>query len=147
MLNSLFTVSISFTFFFQLLDSGYYKVNGTHVHFPFSDSNLSLFFPPFPPLPSLLVPLFAPYPNRDEEIIEATMLELERLFPTEVKADQSLAKIVKYHVIKTPLSVYKATTGRQAYRPGQTTPISNFYLAGDYTMQVGFLFPNKYGFK
>lgn len=29
----------------------------------------------------------------DEDIIEATMKELERLFPTEIKADQSLAKV------------------------------------------------------
>lgn len=29
----------------------------------------------------------------DEDIIDATMKELERLFPTEIKADQSLAKV------------------------------------------------------
>jgi uncharacterized protein with NAD-binding domain and iron-sulfur cluster len=29
----------------------------------------------------------------DEDIIAATMTELERLFPTEIKADQSLAKV------------------------------------------------------
>jgi 15-cis-phytoene desaturase len=38
-------------------------------------------------------------------------------------------------VVKTPRSVYKATPGRQQYRPSQQTPISNFYLTGDYTMQ------------
>ena len=65
------------------------------------------------------------------------MIELERLFPTEIKADQSKAKILKSIVVKTPRSVYKATTGRQAFRPGQTTPVANFYLAGDFTMQVG----------
>lgn len=52
----------------------------------------------------------------DEDIIAATMTELERLFPTEIKADQSLAKILKYKVVKTPLSVYKATAGREDYR-------------------------------
>ena len=41
----------------------------------------------------------------------------------------------KYHVVKTPRSVYTATPGRQACRPSQKTPIANFYLAGDYTMQ------------
>lgn len=38
----------------------------------------------------------------DSDIIGATMKELERLFPNEIAADQSKAKIVKYHVVKTP---------------------------------------------
>lgn len=38
----------------------------------------------------------------DSEIIEATMKELAKLFPDEISADQSKAKILKYHVIKTP---------------------------------------------
>ena len=63
------------------------------------------------------------------------MKELERLFPTEIRADQSMAKILKSKVIKTPLSVYKSTAGREAFRPTQRTPIKNFYLAGDYTKQ------------
>jgi 15-cis-phytoene desaturase len=37
--------------------------------------------------------------------------------------------------VKTPRSVYKAIPGRQQYRPSQKTPIANFYLTGDYTMQ------------
>ena len=71
----------------------------------------------------------------DEEIIAATMIELERLFPGEIKADGSIAKVLKSKVIKTPRSVYSATTGREAFRPVQTTPIDNFFLAGDYTKQ------------
>ena len=39
------------------------------------------------------------------------MQELEQLFPNEVKADGSLAAIEKYHVVKTPLSVYKTVPG------------------------------------
>merc|ERR1719161_3159292 len=62
----------------------------------------------------------------DEEIIEATMGELERLFPTEIAADGSKAKLLKYAVVKTPRSVYAAIPGRNKYRPGQTTPIPNF---------------------
>jgi 15-cis-phytoene desaturase len=34
----------------------------------------------------------------------------------EIAADQSMAKILKYKVVKTPLSVYKATAGREDYR-------------------------------
>jgi 15-cis-phytoene desaturase len=70
----------------------------------------------------------------DEEIIAATMIEIEKLFPAHFTGDNP-AKLRKYKVVKTPRSVYKATPGRQACRPTQTTPISNFYLTGDYTMQ------------
>jgi 15-cis-phytoene desaturase len=68
----------------------------------------------------------------DEDIVAATMVELEKLFPDQIPEP---AKVLKYHVVKTPRSVYKATPGRQECRPTQTTPISNFYLTGDYTMQ------------
>lgn len=68
----------------------------------------------------------------DEEIVAATMAELEKLFPEEIPHK---AKLLKSHVVKTPRSVYKATPGRQAHRPSQKTPIPNFYLSGDYTMQ------------
>lgn len=70
----------------------------------------------------------------DDEIVAATMAELEKLFPQHFGSEDS-AKLLKYHVIKTPRSVYKATPGRQQYRPSQVTPIANFYLTGDYTMQ------------
>jgi 15-cis-phytoene desaturase len=68
----------------------------------------------------------------DEEIVAATMAELEKLFPDEIP---QRAKLLKSHVVKTPRSVYKATPGRQACRPNQVTSIPNFYLTGDYTMQ------------
>ncbi|KJH70873.1 15-cis-phytoene desaturase [Aliterella atlantica] len=70
----------------------------------------------------------------DEEIIAATMGELEKLFPDHFGGSET-ASLLKYHVVKTPRSVYKATPGRQQYRPSQTTPIKNFFLTGDYTMQ------------
>ncbi|KAK3234229.1 hypothetical protein CYMTET_55509 [Cymbomonas tetramitiformis] len=71
----------------------------------------------------------------DEEIIAATMLELERLFPTEIAADNSKAKLLKYSVVKTPRSVYAAVPGRNKFRPSQETPIPNLILAGDFTYQ------------
>lgn len=70
----------------------------------------------------------------DEEIIAATMQELEKLFPQHLTGENP-AKLRKYKVVKTPRSVYTASPGRQAYRPTQETPIKNFYLAGSYTMQ------------
>lgn len=70
----------------------------------------------------------------DQEIADATMAELEKLFPDHFGCSQP-ARLLKYHVVKTPRSVYKTTPGRQQYRPSQVTPIANFYLTGDYTMQ------------
>ncbi|MEH1934713.1 MAG: 15-cis-phytoene desaturase [Nostoc sp.] len=70
----------------------------------------------------------------DQEIVAATIAELEKLFPDHFGGDNP-ATLLKSHVVKTPRSVYKATPGRQQYRPAQVTPIANFYLAGSYTMQ------------
>jgi len=73
----------------------------------------------------------------NEEIIEATMTELARLFPTEIGpgAPNGSAKLLKHAVVKVPRSVYAAIPGRNKYRPSQETPISNFTLAGDWTSQ------------
>ncbi|NET36662.1 MAG: 15-cis-phytoene desaturase [Cyanothece sp. SIO1E1] len=68
----------------------------------------------------------------DQEIVAATMAELEKLFPDQIPHP---AKLLKSKVVKTPRSVYTATPGRQQCRPTQVTPIKNFYLTGDYTMQ------------
>ena len=87
---------------------------------------------------SMLELVFAPadewITRKDEEIIEATMNELTKLFPIHFEGDNQ-AKLRKYKVVKTPLSVYKAIPGCQKLRPDQTTPIKNFFLTGDYTMQ------------
>jgi len=70
----------------------------------------------------------------DAEILAVTMQELAKLFPRHLTGDNP-ARLRKYKIVKTPRSVYKATPGRQAYRPTQQTPIPNFFLAGSYTMQ------------
>lgn len=88
---------------------------------------------------SMLELVFAPaeewISRSDTEIIDATMKELEKLFPDEISSDQTKAKIVKYHVVKTPRSVYKTVPGSEPCRPLQRSPIKGFYLAGDYTKQ------------
>merc|ERR1719454_2703979 len=82
----------------------------------------------------------------DEEIMDATMGELARLFPTEIANDPNWpstskqgpggkAKLRKYAVVKTPRSVYAAIPGRNKYRPSQETPIPHFTMAGDWTSQ------------
>lgn len=85
---------------------------------------------------SMLELVFAPAADwiskSDEEILDATLKELHNLFPDQIPEP---AKLLKYHIVKTPRSVYKATPGRQKHRPVQNTPIKNFYLTGDFTMQ------------
>jgi 15-cis-phytoene desaturase len=60
----------------------------------------------YDPDKSMLELVFAPadkwISKSDQEIIDATMEELAKLFPNEIAADQSKAKILKYHVVKTP---------------------------------------------
>ena len=87
---------------------------------------------------SMLELVFAPAKDwigrPDEEIIAATMKELERLFPQHFGGEDQ-AVLRKSKVVKTPLSVYKTTPNCQPLRPTQKTPIPNFYMAGDYTLQ------------
>ena len=71
----------------------------------------------------------------DEEIMAATMKELEKLFPEHLPGP---AKVLKSHVVKTPRSIYTAIPGREPFRPEQTSPIQNFFLAGSYTAQPFF---------
>merc|ERR1719231_1800580 len=95
-------------------------------------SMLELVFAPCSPIAGGKVNWIA---KSDQEIIDATMMELERLFPTEIASDMSKAVLLKYAVVKTPRSVYAAIPGRNKYRPSQETPVSNFVLAGDWTSQ------------
>lgn len=87
---------------------------------------------------SMLELVFAPAKDwigrSDDDIVAATLEELQRLFPQHFGGDNP-AQLRKAIVVKTPLSVYKTVPGCQALRPDQTSPIANFFLAGDYTMQ------------
>ena len=88
---------------------------------------------------SMLELVFAPaagwLTRSDDEILQATLEELERLFPEEIAADGSLARVVKFTCVKTPTSVYETLPGCEQLRPSQTSPISNFYMAGDFSKQ------------
>jgi len=87
---------------------------------------------------SMLELVFAPAKDwitkSDQEIVDATMEELKKLFPSHFLGDKK-AQLRKFKVVKTPKSVYKAVPGCQELRPSQRSPIKNFFLAGDYTMQ------------
>jgi len=106
-------------------------------------SMLELVFAPCSPLAGGNVNWIA---KSDDEIIDATMGELARLFPTEIANDprwpatskqgpKGQAKLRKFAVVKVPRSVYAAIPGRNKYRPGQESPIGNFVMAGDWTSQ------------
>lgn len=75
----------------------------------------------------------------DDEIIDATMQELARLFPGEIGPEASDgrggAQITKSTVVRVPRSVYAATPGRNKFRPSQASPIDNFVMAGDFAIQ------------
>jgi zeta-carotene desaturase len=40
-----------------------------------------------------------------------------------------------YSVVKLAQSLYREAPGMEPYRPDQTTPVANFFLAGSYTQQ------------
>ncbi|KAL5542810.1 hypothetical protein UlMin_010520 [Ulmus minor] len=123
------------------------KLKNTYDHLLFSRSNLLSVYADmsltckeyYDPNRSMLELVFAPAEEwiscSDSEIIDATMKELAKLFPDEISADQSKAKILKYHVVKTPRSVYKTIPDCEPCRPLQRSPLEGFYLAGDYTKQ------------
>eukprot|EP00746_Dinoflagellata_sp_MGD_P143306 gnl/MRDRNA2_/MRDRNA2_76145_c0_seq1.p1 gnl/MRDRNA2_/MRDRNA2_76145_c0~~gnl/MRDRNA2_/MRDRNA2_76145_c0_seq1.p1 ORF type:complete len:748 (+),score=147.53 gnl/MRDRNA2_/MRDRNA2_76145_c0_seq1:218-2245(+) len=74
----------------------------------------------------------------DDEIVEATVKELERLFPLEIgkgAPDGRGAQVTKSTVVRVPRSVYAATPGRGKFRPSQESPIENFVMAGDFAIQ------------
>lgn len=123
------------------------KLKNTYDHLLFSRSSLLSVYADmsvtckeyYDPNRSMLELVFAPAEDwvscSDNDIIDATMKELEKLFPDEIAADQSKAKILKYHVVKTPRSVYKTVPNCEPCRPLQRSPIEGFYLSGDYTKQ------------
>lgn len=106
-------------------------------------SMLELVFAPCSPLAGSDVNWIA---KPDEEIIDATMGELARLFPDEIANDErwpatssqgagGKAKLRKFTVVRVPRSVYAAVPGRNKYRPSQVTPVPNLVLAGCFTSQ------------
>nr|C3VEP9.1 RecName: Full=15-cis-phytoene desaturase, chloroplastic/chromoplastic; AltName: Full=Phytoene dehydrogenase; Short=OgPDS; AltName: Full=Phytoene desaturase; Flags: Precursor [Oncidium hybrid cultivar]ACP27624.1 phytoene desaturase [Oncidium hybrid cultivar] len=123
------------------------KLKNTYDHLLFSRSPLLSVYADmsvtckeyYDPNRSMLELVFAPadewISRSDSDIVDATLKELAKLFPNEIAADQSKAKLLKYHVVKTPRSVYKTVPNCEPCRPLQRTPIKGFYLAGDYTKQ------------
>lgn len=66
----------------------------------------------------------------DAALIDHVMADFIRLHPAAAHAG-----LRKYTIVRIPNSVYQARPGVDAYRPDQASPVSNFFLAGDYTQQ------------
>ncbi len=66
----------------------------------------------------------------DAALIEHVMGDFVRLHPAAANA-----RLCKYTIVRIPNSVYQARPGVNKFRPDQATPVSNFFLAGDYTQQ------------
>ncbi len=65
-----------------------------------------------------------------DEIVQHTDAQIRELFPSA----RSL-NMVWSNVVKLAESLYREAPGMEPYRPSQTTPICNFFLAGSYTSQ------------
>ncbi|MCX7789820.1 MAG: FAD-dependent oxidoreductase [Chloroflexaceae bacterium] len=66
----------------------------------------------------------------DDELVRFVMQEFVRLHPVARQA-----RLLKHTIVRIPNSVYQALPGVDRYRPDQASPVSNFFLAGDYTRQ------------
>ncbi len=65
-----------------------------------------------------------------DEIVSHTDQQIRDLFPSARSLD-----LVWSNVVKLAQSLYKEAPGMEPYRPQQSTPVSNFFLAGSYTRQ------------
>jgi len=115
-----------------------------------TNSMLELVFAPCTPMAGSVDKNWIKASN--DEIVEATMKELERLFPTEIGSKATSkdggAKLTKSTVVRVPRSVYAAIPGRNKFRPTQEIPsqqpsqdgeggggVNNFIVAGDFAAQ------------
>ena len=60
----------------------------------------------------------------------ATDEQVRRLFPSARNLN-----LVWSNVVKLAQSLYREAPGMEPYRPDQSTPVTNFFLAGSYTKQ------------
>jgi len=66
----------------------------------------------------------------NEAIAQHVLKQVQELFPSARELNMTW-----YSVVKLAQSLYREAPGMDPYRPAQTTPIGNFFLAGSYTQQ------------
>eukprot|EP00472_Partenskyella_glossopodia_P004737 CAMPEP_0197526608 /NCGR_PEP_ID=MMETSP1318-20131121/18416_1 /TAXON_ID=552666 /ORGANISM="Partenskyella glossopodia, Strain RCC365" /LENGTH=672 /DNA_ID=CAMNT_0043080841 /DNA_START=18 /DNA_END=2036 /DNA_ORIENTATION=- len=69
-------------------------------------------------------------PMSTEDIAQATLEMVHKLFPSSKKL-----KCTWTNVVKLGQSLYREAPGKDKFRPSQKTPVENLYLAGSYTYQ------------
>ncbi|MGF1539375.1 MAG: 9,9'-di-cis-zeta-carotene desaturase [Pleurocapsa sp.] len=67
---------------------------------------------------------------KNEDIAHKILEQVHQLFPSSRELNMTW-----YSVVKLAQSLYREAPGMDVYRPAQTTPIANFFLAGSYTQQ------------
>ena len=68
--------------------------------------------------------------ENNETIAHHVLGQVQELFPSAREL-----KMTWYSVVKLAQSLYREAPGMDPFRPAQTTPVSNFFLAGSYTQQ------------
>ena len=68
--------------------------------------------------------------QKNEDIANHVLKQVHQLFPSSRELNMTW-----YSVVKLAQSLYREAPGMDVYRPNQTTPIGNFFLAGSYTQQ------------
>ncbi len=66
----------------------------------------------------------------NESIAQHVLKQVHQLFPSSRELNMTW-----YSVVKLAQSLYREAPGMDIYRPSQTTPVANFFLAGSYTQQ------------
>jgi zeta-carotene desaturase len=69
-------------------------------------------------------------PKSNEEIVAHVLKQVHELFPTSRELNVTWSSVVKL-----AQSLYREKPGMDPFRPTQSTPIGNFFLAGSYTAQ------------
>ncbi|KAL1495170.1 hypothetical protein AB1Y20_017035 [Prymnesium parvum] len=70
------------------------------------------------------------FERSEEQIVADAIAQMHDLFPSSRRLNCTWSSVVKLGQ-----SLYREKPGQDKYRPGQATPVSNFFLAGSYTYQ------------
>jgi zeta-carotene desaturase len=70
------------------------------------------------------------FARSEDQLVADCIEQINKLFPSSKKLECTWSSVVKLGQ-----SLYREKPGQDKYRPTQSTPISNFFLAGSYTYQ------------
>ena len=70
------------------------------------------------------------FARSEEQLVADCVAQINKLFPSSKKLECTWSSVVKLGQ-----SLYREKPGQDKYRPTQSTPVPNFFLAGSYTYQ------------